>query len=246
MSGLRRAICGFAAITLGSVILTSCGPSEPAIPLNAFRTAPSYTTRFAAAENPISEGGKWVTGKATAVDWADVVTEPGLVYGSQSGAHGYDDATALLTGSWTADQMAEATVRCANPRDDVYEEVELRLRSALAPHVNTGYEINFRCSKTAKAYSEIVRWNGPLGKFTYLVRGQGSKYGVASGDTVAATAVGDVLTAYINGVPMLQATDRTFAAGNPGLGFFLEGAAGVTREYGFTSFAAASAPGRAP
>ena len=243
MSGGRR---GAMAAALSAAILSSCRPSEPSIPLVAFTSGRSYTTRFVAAENPISEGGKWVTGKATAVDWADVVSEPGLARGSQSGAHGYDDPTALLTGEWTADQMAQATVRCTNPRDDVYEEVELRLRSALAPHLNTGYEINFRCSKTAKAYSEIVRWNGPLGKFTYLTRGKGSKYGVASGDTVAATAVGDVLTAYINGVPMLQTIDRTFAAGNPGLGFFLDGAANV-RDYGFTTFTAASAPpDRAP
>ena len=106
----------------------------------------------------------------------------------------------------------------------------------------TGYEINFRCSKTSKANSEIVRWDGPLGKFTYLTRGEGSKYGVATGDTVAATAVGDVLTAYVNGVPMLQAVDRTFASGNPGLGFFLEGATGVAGEYGFTSFTASNTP----
>ena len=229
-------------MALAGIIAASCGPSEPSISLDAFKTGRSSTTRFAVAEHPISEGGKWVTGKATALDWADVVTEPGLAHGSQSGAHGYDDATALLTGEWTADQMAQATVRCTNSRDDVYEEVELRLRSALAPHVGTGYEINFRCLKTAKAYAEIVRWNGPLGKFTYLTRGQGSKYGVASGDTVSATAVGDVLTAYINGVPMLQTTDRTFATGNPGIGFFLDGAALVT-DYGFTSFTAANAPG---
>jgi hypothetical protein len=229
-------------MSLASVILTRCGPSEPPVPLEAFRAGRGYTTRFAAAEQPISENGKWVSGKATGLVWADVVTEPGLAYGSQNGAQGYDDSTALLTGTWTADQMAQATVRCSNPRDDAYEEVELRLRSALAPHALTGYEINFRCSKTAKAYSEIVRWDGPLGKFTYLTRGQGSKYGVATGDTVAATAVGDVLTAYVNGVPVLQATDRTFATGNPGLGFFLQGA-DAAREYGFTSFTAANAPG---
>jgi hypothetical protein len=229
-------------MTLAGVILTSCGPSEPPIPLEAFKGGPSYTTRFAAAENPISENGRWASGKTIGLDWADVVTESGFAHGSQSGPHGYDDSTALLTGTWSADQMAQATVRCANPRDDAYEEVELRLRSALAPHALTGYEINFRCSKTSKAYSEIVRWDGPLGKFTYLTRGQGSKYGVATGDTVAATAVGDVLTAYVNGVPMLQAIDRTFASGNPGLGFFLGGATGVAREYGFTSFTASNTP----
>jgi hypothetical protein len=233
-------------VAFAGVILASCGPSEPSITLDAFAGSPSYATRFAAAENPLSDGGKWLSARAASLDWADVAAEAGLAHGTQRGGHGYDDSTALLAGTWTADQMAQATVRCATARDDAYEEVELRLRSALAPHALTGYEINFRCSKTAKAYSEIVRWNGPLGKFTYLTRGEGSKYGVATGDTVAATAVGEVLTAYINGVPMLQATDRTFATGSPGIGFFLEGAAGAGR-YGFTSFIAANAPsGRAP
>ena len=237
----RRRHC-LAMLTCVGALVSACRPSEPRIPLEAFTTSEGYRTRFAAAEAPLSEGGKWVTGKAGAVDWADVVTAPGFAHGSQTGAHTYDDATALLTGTWTADQMAQAAVRCANPRDDAYEEVELRLRSSLAPHVATGYEFNFRCSRTAKAYAEIVRWNGPIGKFTYLTRGQGAKYGVATGDRIAATAVGDVLTAYINGVPVLQASDRTFLSGSPGIGFFLEGAPGAAADYGVTSFMAANAP----
>jgi hypothetical protein len=189
------------------------------------------------------DGGRPAIDRVAAADWADVVTEPGLVHGSQTGARGYDDSTALLAGTWTADQMAQATVRCAAPREDVYQEVELRLRSAFAAHVASGYEINFRCAKTSKSYAEIVRWNGALGKFTYLARGQGAKFGVTTGDVVSATAVGDVLTAYINGRPILQASDSTFRSGNPGVGFFLEGAADV-RSYGFTTFTAANAPGQ--
>src|SRR5438552_7644423 len=54
VSGARRAACGVAAMTLAGIVLTNCGPSEPSIPLEAFKSGRSYTTRFAAAENPIS------------------------------------------------------------------------------------------------------------------------------------------------------------------------------------------------
>ena len=124
--------------------------------------------------------------------------------------------------------------------DDIYEEVELRLRSSLSAHKATGYEILFRCSKTDKAYTQIVRWNGPLGDFTYLDAAGGSKFGVANGDVVKATIVGKVITAYINGVKVLQATDDTYPGGSPGMGFYLEGAGGVNEDYGFTRFTASA------
>jgi hypothetical protein len=116
--------------------------------------------------------------------------------------------------------------------------VELRLRSALSPHNATGYEIMFRCSKSAKAYCNIARWNGPLGKFTYLKNAGGSQYGVADGDVVKASMIGNVITVYINGVEMLQTTADTFKSGNPGMGFYIDGATGVNGDFGFSSFMA--------
>ncbi len=202
-----------------------------------------FRTRFERAENPISEGGLWLNGQKDAVDWADVRTTPGFAYGlelgTNQGAAKYDDAAALLTGPWAPDQMAQATVRSVNQTDKLYEEVELRLRSELSPHQATGYEILFRCLKTKEAYLDIVRWNGPLGDFTYLNQARGEQYGVATGDVVKATMIGNVITAYINGVQVLQATDDTFKSGSPGMGFFLEGGSGAIADYGFTEFEAA-------
>lgn len=207
-----------------------------------------YTTRFPLAEAPISEGGKWVNGRREGLDWADVRTRAGFAFGAQSGtaqgAARYGDSTALLTGVWGPGQMAQATVRTVNQNEKIYEEVELRLRSALSAHRATGYEILFRCLKTDNAYAEIVRWNGPLGDFTYLTRARGVQYGVADGDVVKATIVGNVITACINGVAVLQATDDTYANGKPGMGFYLEGAGGVNGDYGFTEFMASDEPGR--
>src|SRR5258708_23599787 len=55
---------------------------------------------------------------------------------------------------------SEAQVRSIHPSDDDFEEVELRLRSFLSGHSGTGYEVLFRCSKTANAYASIARWDG--------------------------------------------------------------------------------------
>jgi hypothetical protein len=228
---------------LGLVLCAGCTASPGGHSTPPSSTPPSsagrtYTTNFLYSENPISEGGNWINGRAVGLDWSDVATTSGLAYGAESGANGFDDSTALLTGSWEPNQTAQATVHTVDQNDNIFEEVELRLRSSLSAHEATGYEINFRCSKTANAYAQIVRWNGPLGNFTYLSSNDGSQYGVANGDVVKATIVGDVITVYINGVQILHATDDTYGTGSPGMGFFLQGTTGVNSDYGFTSFTA--------
>jgi hypothetical protein len=201
----------------------------------------SYTTAFPLTENPISENSNWINGQATGLDWHDMSTTPGLAIGHQSGAS-YTDGTALLTGSWGPTQAVQAVVHAVNPNDACYQEVELRLRSTLAAHSCTGYEISFKATKTSGAYLIIVRWNGAVGDFSYLLNVSGAQYGVASGDIVKATIAGNVITAYLNGVPVGTATDATYATGNPGMGMNLEtgdtSCVGTNGDYGFTSFTA--------
>lgn len=203
----------------------------------------TYTTTFRSSGNPISEHGNWTNGREDGLDWTNVRTTPGFAFGTEPGGHRpapleYDDSAALLTGPWNSDQTAQATVHAVHQNEKVYEEVELRLRSKLAPHKATGYEILFRSLTGENAYCEIVRWNGALGDFTYLARAKGPKCGVAEGSAVKATAKSAVITAYINGVQVVQATDSTFPDGSPGIGFFLQGATGLNQDYGFTSFTA--------
>lgn len=212
----------------------------------------SYSTNFSIAETPIFESGKWIEGKVAGLDWSDVAAVSGLAFGTESGLGDgnkrYDDATVLLSGTWEPDQTVEATVHSQNQDDIVLEEVELRLRSSLSPHKATGYEVLFRCLKTKEAYASIVRWNGALGEFTYLLQRQGIVYGVSDGDLVKATMAGNVITAYINGVAVLQTTDSVYASGNPGMGFWfkrsrgirnwLHNSAGDDLDYGFSRFAA--------
>lgn len=207
----------------------------------------TYTTSFPLTENPISDGGQWVNGGTVGLDWANVSTTPGLAIGNQTGAS-YSDATALLTGAWSPDQRSTATVFAAGVLNEAcYSEVELRLHSAISAHSNRGYEISFNVSSTSAAYLIIVRWNGTLGDFTILFNANGTQYGVKNGDVVSASVVsasfvGNIITAYKNGVQMAQVTDDTWPSGSPGMGFNLEngptGCAGTNRNYGFTSFTA--------
>ena len=202
----------------------------------------SYTTNFPLTEDPISEGGRWINGQVAGLDWKNVRTTPGLAFGADSsGTPNYNDPTALLSGTWGPNQTAQATVYSMNQKTgNVYEEVELRLRSTITAHSITGYEILFRCNHDGTWYTDIVRWNGPLGNFTSL-RHVTSGPGIFNGDVVKATIVGNTITAYINGVQVNQVADSTFAGGSPGMGFYLSGAPGLNGEFGLTTFAATDA-----
>lgn len=197
----------------------------------------TYSTNFPLTESPISEGGNWINGSITGLDWGYISTTVGQTH-THPGTASYADATALLAGTWGSDQEAQATVGSivnACTSDNCYPEVELRLRSTLSAHVCNGYEITFSLKPNAKAYLIIVRWNGPLADFTYLVNQSGSQYQAKTGDIIKATVVGNVISAYKNGVLMGQATDNIFTSGNPGMGFNEQSFNG---DYGFSSFTA--------
>jgi hypothetical protein len=204
-------------------------------------SAHSYTTTFPLTENPISEGGRWINGGSAGRDWTNVSTTPGLAMGRQVGAS-YTDATAILAGAWGPDQSVTARVFATKQNDDCFQEVELRLRSAIAPSRNTGYEISFKSSQSAAAYLIIVRWNGALGDFTYVFKQAGQQFGLANGDVVSASIVGNVISAFKNGVLMAQVEDDTFVSGAPGMGFNLvnkaPGCPGTNGDYGFASYTA--------
>ena len=55
---------------------------------------------------------------------------------------------------------------------------------------------------------------------------------------VKASMIGKILSVYINGVQMIQLSDDRFASGNPGIGYYLAGAAGVIGDFGFSNFMA--------
>ena len=108
----------------------------------------TYSTAFSLAENPVSEGGRWMNGGTVGFDWYNVATVSGVAYGMEPSPNNFADATAVLTGEWEPDQEASAVVHSVHQRDAFYEEVELRLRSTVSPHRCTGYEVGFKCSTT--------------------------------------------------------------------------------------------------
>ncbi len=244
----RRIVAGFCILALAAMawlwLPDRSGRDLTAAPAPTALHGP-YSTTFPHAENPLSDGGKWLNGHADGLDWADFQSIPGLAFGNEIGGsrpepQKYDDSTAVLKGTWGPNQTVQATVYSVHPNqnDKVWEEVELRLRSSITPHSCTGYEVMFRCSKIPQAYCNVARWEGPLGKFTYLKNMGGSKYGVKTGDVVKASMIGNTLTVYINGEQIFQLNDSKFPSGNPGMGFFLDGATGVNRDFGFSSFMA--------
>ena len=131
----------------------------------------------------------------------------------------YDDPTAVIGGEWGSNQYGKGIVVADNPTDEWFQEVEIRLRSVIEPNWCRGYEIFFRALTNELGYAEIVRWNGKIKDWTSLQKHIGPRYGVKTGDVVEATAIGNVLKGYINGVEVITATDDVYGDGQPGVGF---------------------------
>jgi hypothetical protein len=210
-----------------------CGGGGSSIPASAGR----YDTTFEGSEDPISEGGNWINGGTVGLDWTNVSKSGGIAIGHEGSAP-FSDATATLQGTWGPNQTVQATVYAINQTQSCGQEVEMRLRTTIAPHSITGYEVSF---STFSGYLIIVRSNGSLGNFTILLNVTGSQYVAKNGDVVKATIVGNVISAYKNGALMGQATDSTYTRGSPGMGFNLngiDGCLGTNSDYGITSFTA--------
>jgi len=202
----------------------------------------TFTTRFTGAENPLSEGGRW-TNKG--LDWAKFRKNSGIAYGTQTGTNTgtsrYNDSYAHLSG-FPPDQEAWGEAYIAKPNASCSQELEILLRWTSSAHRTTGYECFARCLNNASSYVQIVRWDGPLGKFTYLADMRGTDYGLKHGDILKASIIGNVITVYINGVEKARAMDNTHKTGNPGIGHFLacKGGQGIgsNADFGFSSFTA--------
>jgi hypothetical protein len=217
---------------------------------SASAPAMTYTTNFPNTENPISEGANWKNGALDGVDWTNCRTKQGLVFGTENGTNGnqYDDSTCILTGTWGPLQIVQATVFSQNQNDAYFQEVELRLHSTMSAHGCTGYEVLFRVLYPG-GYVTIVRWDGPLGKFTYLNQKAESSYkGIQKGDVVKASVdANGLIIGYVNGVEVIRAIDTTYVGGNPGIGFWLKARGGLLRrgqgtgtnaDFGFSAFTA--------
>ena len=196
---------------------------------------PSYTTNFDLTENPISEGGVW---RRASTFWTNVSTANGIAFGTNGITNDYDDSYALLSG-FGPDQQAEAVVfRSPNLVRGITHEIELLLRFSDDANSARGYE----CLFNYQGDVQLVKWNGAPGDFTPLTiaGGAGGLFReLVSGDVIKATAIGNVISLYINGVLMGQATDSTFATGQPGISFFTR-PGGNSANLGITSYTVSS------
>ena len=210
------------------IVLGACAQEPTGKPVR------SFSTRFQHDKDPITEDGRWVNGRKDGMDWYNVVVTNGVAHGEVSqGA--YTDPTALLAGTWGKNQKVKAKVFSRKQTEKYFQEVEIRLRSTIKPHVCTGYEVFWRCLKTPNAYVEIVRWNGKVGDWTSLRKLSGERYGVKDGDVVEATITGNVIKGFINGEEVISVTDETFKEGSPGMGFNY-GVGDSNGDFGFTSY----------
>jgi hypothetical protein len=213
------------AIAVVFVVGTVPGGGTPAW---AKSKGKKYETVFTGVEDPLSEGGEWSN---NGLDWSRVTKTDGMAAGTQGGYGGYDDSYARLSG-FPPNHSARAVVQIKDGMDEsCTHEVELHLRWSDAPHIARGYEVLLGLG----SYLGIVRWNGPIGDFTELAFAWLPP--VKDGDVFRATVRGNVITAYINGVPLLQATDSTYSDGNPGIGFFKR-ACGTNEDFTIRHFRA--------
>jgi hypothetical protein len=204
--------------------------------------AQTYSTRFEGAENPLSEEGKW-TNKG--VDWMQIRKINGIACGTQTGtntgAFKFDDSYAHLSG-FPPDQEAWGEAHIASPNLSCIQELEILLRWTSSAHRTTGYECFARCLNNGSSYVQIVRWEGPPGKFTYLADMRGTNCGLKNGDILKASIVGNLITVHINGIEKARVRDDTYKSGNPGIGEFLACESGrgqgSNADFGFSSFTA--------
>jgi len=229
----------------------------------------TYTTNFQLTENPISEGGKWINGSSTGLDWGNVQTCANCNGGTGSAQHAtgtiinpappYSDSTAVLSGTWQSNQSASGVVYISRQQNTVQQEVELRLNTTIQSHSITGYEFDYSVNSIGGAgtttYFVIVRWDGPSGSYCFLhpsTSGNSvcdsnvtsawiSGQQLNNGDVLAAASNDGILRLYVNGVQKVQVIDTSYKGGSPGMGFWLNGGSAATSMFSNFGFSSFTA-----
>ena len=209
----------------GTSASTACPSASPG----------SYVTNFGATENPLSEGGMWINGKAVGLSWNNVQSVPGKAFAATFTGNPtrYSDPIAVLNTTFAANQYAQGTVfRAPNYSPPDQHEVELLLRFRITANSARGYEVLWGITGGLA----IVRWNGPVGNYSELLA---TNIGAAvDGDVLRAEIVGGVVRVYKNGTLVATGpSNSTWTDGQPGIGFWP--LAGTTLgSYGWRSFRA--------
>lgn len=224
------------------------------MPFLVIRAAPatSYTTALSLTENPISEAGNWINGKADAVINNDVRTVSGIAcatsFNNPSGP--FDDSICILNPdkfAIPANQTVTVVVfRAGGYTPSANHEINIFLRGKFTPSHISGYEVNL--SLTGQ-YGFIMLWKGTgntsLTNFQQLTAI--SHPNLADGDIIEASIIGTVITVRHNpgtGFVTLGTYDTVndfslygfiWSTGNPGMDFWVE-SGGTLTSAGITSF----------
>lgn len=192
----------------------------------------TYTTNFDIAENPLSEGGKWIHLDDTLTRCRSV---GGRAFGTQIGG-AYDDSNAYLTG-FGDNHEVEGTV-WLNPGSagSGNREVEILL------HWNDNGPLRATPYGATRAIGYEIMWSH-WGAYMILGRFKGAELARASntpiprsGDRFRARIEGQRIRAWVNDVIQIDYTDNNtslnIVTGNPGIGFFVDAGAPNT-DFGF-------------
>jgi hypothetical protein len=207
-------------------------------------TGMAYSTAFLLNESPISEGGRWgynLSGAAQTPVRSESLGGVRVAHGTQSGhkAPPYDDSSAYLTG-FGSNYEVEATIWKAASQtggSGIYKEFEILLRwldtyaTRSTQYGNTnvnGYEIQVAYDGS---YCNLGRFKGDnlVGPISMPMPATGDKY--------RARIEGQRIRMWWNDVLKIDFTDSDatlkIATGNPGIGFWANGA--PSNEIGYSS-----------
>jgi len=204
----------------------------------------NYSTSFTGTENPLSEGGVWINGGSVGLDWSNCQKYANHATGTviTGGSSGADDATAVLAGSWQADQRCWGTL-LTDSVNNIGTEVELRLNTTITANSITGYEIDCGLQSGLQGI-QIVRWLGPIGSFIILPPGfVPPPAAFTTGDIIYSSNVGGLISVYLNGTLVVQATDTAYTNGSPGIGFWNSNTLGLFDTFGLKNFSASDGTG---
>jgi hypothetical protein len=215
----------------------------------------SYSTTFSTNEAILSEGGVWLTGAATAIDWTDPTVAGGLCYGTQSpSSTAFDDSVFVLNPAKYnigPNQYASAVIRRSGVGLSGSKECELLLRAQLSAHSMTAYEINLNFDG---GYLQVINVGGVTGGAIGTTLGDfpnnnfGSVgFSIADGDFFEAQIIGSLVsvwlthastrTQYVTNFDVTTLSGTYHATGSIGGGYYL-----VANDYCFTSWSGNTLP----
>ena len=128
-------------------------------------TCSYYQTTFSLTENPLGEGGRWISRDANRTR---IQTTGGNAFGTQAGTGAFDDSYAYLSGVWRPDTEIITTLfKTGSPFGSIEQEHLHRCSDTTSTCV--GYEV---FTNHDGGWLDFVRWTGPsdeLSDFVYLV-----------------------------------------------------------------------------